>query len=145
MFKANPFSAAGLLAGAIALLAGIIHFSAGPFSSEKTLETRIAEKVVAVKKGVISGVRGHAIITPSSSPAINPDKVIDIAGMTIAVVAVICGLVGGMRRENRWSVSGALCFGAGTLLFHALLFSIAIIFAIVLLIAVIAFFAGSLN
>lgn len=145
MFKANPFSAAGLLFGAIALLAGIIHFSLGPVSSENTFETRIAEKVVAVKKGVISGLKGQPIITPSSSPVINPDKAIDIAGIGIAIVAIICGFIGGMRRENRWGVSGALFFGASTLLFHAVLFSIGIIFGILLLISAIAFLTGSLN
>ncbi len=145
MFKANPFSAAGLLFGAIALLAGIIHFSLGSVSFEKTFETRVAEKVVAVKKGVISGLKGQQIIASSSVPKINPDKAIDIPGMGIAIVAIICGFVGGMRRENRWGISGALFFGVGTLLFHTVLFSIGIIFGILLLVAVITFLTGSLN
>ncbi|EPY5345329.1 hypothetical protein ACXDSS_004505 [Klebsiella quasipneumoniae] len=145
MFKTNPFSTVGLLFGAIALLAGIIHFSTGPVSTEKTIETRVAEKVVAVKKGVISGLKGLQIVIPSSPPVINSDKVIDIAGISIAIVAIICGFVGGMRRENRWGVSGALFFGASTLLFHAVLFSIGIIFGILLLILAIAFLTGSLS
>ncbi len=145
MFKTNPFSTVGLLFGAIAILVGIIHFSLGPVSAEKTLETWVAEKVVAVKKGVISGLKGQQTVTPSSPPVINPDKVIDIAGMGIAIVAIICGFVGGMRKENRWGVSGALFFGVSTLIFHAVLFSIGIIFGILLLITVIAFLTGCLN
>lgn len=145
MFKENPFSAAGLLFGAIALLAGIIHFSLGPVSSEKALETRIAEKMVAVKKGIISGLKGQPIITPPSYPLMNTDKAIDTAGMCIAIVAIICGFVGGLRKENRWGVSGALFFGVSTLIFHAVLFSIGIIFGILLLVTVIAFLTGSLN
>jgi hypothetical protein len=145
MFKENLFSALGLFFGGIALLAGILHFSLGPVSSEKTLETKVSEKVFAVKKGVIAGLKGQPIITTSSAPVINPDKAIDIAGIGIAIVAIICGFIGGMRRENSWGVSGALFFGAGTLLFHAVLFSIGIIFGILLLIAVIAFLTGCLS
>lgn len=35
--------------------------------------------------------------------------------------ALLCAFIGGMRKENRWGIRGALVFGGGTLAFHTLL------------------------
>lgn len=56
----NKCSSLGMLFGAIALILGIFHFSFGPFSAPPFgLESVVAEKVSAVKKGILAGLKGE--------------------------------------------------------------------------------------
>lgn len=44
--------------GAIALILGIFHFNYGPFSAPPLmLESAVAEKVSAIKNGIIAGMK----------------------------------------------------------------------------------------
>ncbi len=70
------------------------------------------------------------------------DKTLDNSGIALAVIALVCAFIGGMRKENRWGIRGTLIFGVSTLAFHALLFGIGIICAIILLILVFSFLSG---
>lgn len=140
----NKCSSLGMLFGAIALIMGIFHFSFGPFSAPSpTLESVVAEKVSAVKKGIIAGLKGEKpAAAPAEFRAVDTDKILDNSGIALAVIALICAFIGGMRKENRWSVSGALIFGGGTLAFHALLFGIGLVLGVILLILIFSFLTG---
>ena len=132
-----------MLFGAIALLLGIIHFSFGPFSApQPRLENVIAEKVSAVKKGIIAGLRGETSSVVEEKSPVDIDKVLDNSGITLAIIALVCAFIGGMRKENRWGIRGALIFGAGTLAFHALIFGIGLLCAIILLILIFSMLSG---
>lgn len=140
----NKCSSLGMLFGAIALLLGIFHFSFGPFSApQPRLESLVAEKVSAVKKGIIAGLKGENPPVAKEKRPADIDKILDNSGIALAVIALVCAFIGGMRKENRWGIRGALIFGAGTLAFHALLFGIGIICAIILLILIFSFLSGS--
>lgn len=132
-----------MLLGALALLLSIIHFTTGPFSAPPTLEGYVAEKVSAVKRGVIAGLKGEEPQRATAARGPDIDSVVDNATIVVAVVALLCALVGGMRKENRFSVSGALLFGGGTLAFHAVLFGIAVVCAILLLLIILSLLGGS--
>ena len=57
----NKFSSVGMLLGVIALLLSLVQFTFGPFSTKSTaLEIVVAEKVSAVKKGIIAGIKGDS-------------------------------------------------------------------------------------
>ncbi|MGK9174524.1 hypothetical protein KXR87_15045 [Yokenella regensburgei] len=141
----NKFGSLGLFLGVIALLMGLIHSSMGPFSSPvPTVEKVIAEKITAVKKGIVAGLKGEEpqTYTVVNKPA-DIDKIVDNTGLVMAVMALLCAFIAGIRKENRWGIYGALCFGGGTLAFHALLFGIGVVFTILLILAIIAFFTGT--
>ncbi|EOF4702939.1 MAG: hypothetical protein P0Y63_23915 [Klebsiella huaxiensis] len=139
----NKCSSLGMLFGAIALILGIFHFSVGPFSAPPpTLEGVIAEKVSSVKKGIIAGLKGEKPQIIAEKKAVDIDKILDNAGILLAVIALVCAFIGGMRKENGWSISGALIFGGGTLAFHALLFGIGLVCGIILLILIFSFLGG---
>jgi len=145
MVMQNKFGSLGLLLGAVALLMGLIHYSMGPFSAPApSIEKVIAEKIIAVKKGIVAGLKGEEPQTNATAnkPA-DIDKIIDNTGIVLAVVALFCAFIAGMRKEHRWGVYGALCFGGGTLAFHALLFGIGVVLTILLILAVISFFTGT--
>lgn len=139
----NKCSSLGMLFGAIALILGIFHFSFGPFASPSPrLESVIAEQVSAVKKGIIAGLKGETPSVAAQKNTVDIDKILDNSGIALAVIALVCAFIGGMRKENRWGIRGALIFGVSTLAFHALLFGIGIICAIILLILVFSFLSG---
>ena len=144
MVMQNKFGSLGLLLGGIALLMGLIHYSMGPFSAPApTMEKVIAEKIIAVKKGIIAGLKGEepqAAVVASRS--VDIDNVIDNSGIALAVVALLCAFIAGMRKENRWGVCGALCFGGGTLAFPALLVGLGVGLPTRLILSVLSFFTG---
>ncbi len=115
----NKISSLGMLFGAIALMMGIIHFSFGPFSAPPpTLESIVADKTAEIKRGLLAGIKGEKITTVEKKEDVDVDKILDQSGIALAIAALLCAFVGGMRKENRWGIRGALVFGGGTLAFH---------------------------
>ena len=111
----NKISSLGMLFGAIALMMGIIHFSFGPFSAPPP-----------------TGIKGEKITTVEKKEDVDVDKILNQSGIALAIAALLCAFIGGMRKENRWGIRGALVFGGGTLAFHTLLFGIGIVCSILL-------------
>lgn len=141
----NKFSSLGMLLGAIALILGLVHFSFGPFSSPPpTLGTVVAEQVAAVKKGIIAGLKGQQPTAETEQHRVDIDSVVRNGGIILAIVALGLAFIGGMRKENRWGIGGALVFAGGTLIFHVMLFGMALVCAIILLILIFSFLNGSL-
>lgn len=134
-----------MLMGALALVIGIFHYTLGPVSAPTvSLERAVAEHVSAIKKGVIAGLKGQNPSEAEGTHRVNIDKVIDNTGIGLAVLALVFAFVGGMCKENSWSIRGAIVFGGGTLAFHAILFGIAVVFAILVLMLILSWLSGTL-
>ena len=134
----NKISSLGMLFGAIALMMGIIHFSFGPFSAPPpTFESIVADKTAEIKRGLLAG-----ITTGEKKEDVDVDKILDQSGIALAIAALLCAFIGGMRKENRWGIRGALVFGGGTLAFHTLLFGIGIVCSILLIFLIFSFLTG---
>ena len=115
----NKFSSVGMLLGVIALLVSLVQFTFGPFSTKSTaLEIVVAEKVSAVKKGIIAGIKGEQPTVEAKKKTVDIDSILINSGVILSVVALGLAFTGGMRKENRWGVSGALFFSGATLAFH---------------------------
>lgn len=140
----NKSSSLGMLFGGIALIISLFHFTFGPFNPpQHSLESVVAEHVSAVKKGIIAGLKGETPPVIGEKNTINSDKIVDNIAITLAIVALVCAFIGGMRKENPWSIRGALIFGGGTLAFYAFLVGITIIFAILLLMMICSLLIGA--
>ncbi|EFD8821074.1 hypothetical protein HVW79_00100 [Escherichia coli] len=133
----NKISSLGMLFGAIALMMGIIHFSFGPFSAPPpTLESIVADKTAEIKRGLLAGIKGEKITTVERKEDVDVDKILDQSGIALAIAALLCAFIGGMRKENRWGIRG------GTLAFHTLLFGIGIVCSILLIFLIFSFLTG---
>ncbi|EPA2283124.1 protein YidI [Escherichia coli] len=133
----NKISSLGMLFGAIALMMGIIHFSFGPFSAPPpTLESIVADKTAEIKRGLLAGIKGEKITTVEKKEDVDVDKILDQSGIALAIAALLCAFIGGMRKENRWGIRG------GTLAFHTLLFGIGIVCSILLIFLIFSFLTG---
>lgn len=120
--------------GAIALIMGIFHATLGPINAPAPLESVVAEKVSAVKKGILAGLKGeHPAPKPKKERPVNIDRVLDNTGIGLALAALLCAFIAGVRRERRWIVGAALACGGATLAFHTVLFGIGVICAILFL------------
>lgn len=134
----NLFSLSGVFFGVIALMMGVIHYSVGPLSSpEPTIEHRIQNKISAVRQGIIAGLKGEKSEANSEiKRSVDVDRVLDNIGRTLAIAALLCAFIGGMRKENRWGIMGALFFGGATLTYHVALFSLSLIPGIILILII---------
>ncbi|WP_312980665.1 hypothetical protein [Atlantibacter sp.] len=141
--KQNRWSSTGTILGAIALILGIFHFSVGPFHPAPTLEGVVAREVSAIKKGIIAGLKGEEVSEPVHHQRLDVDKILDNAGTALAIVALICAFIGGLRKENHWGISGALFFGGATLAFHVLIFGIGLVCGIILLLLIFSWLNGT--
>lgn len=143
VLKHNRWSSAGIMLGAIALILGVFHFSLGPFTSPpETLESVVAREVAAVKRGIMTGLMSKEAPEPVLRQRLNPDKILDNVGIGLAVVALVCAFIGGMRKESHFGVSGALVFGGATLGFHMLVFGIGLVCGIILLLMIFSWLTG---
>ncbi|HID3219802.1 TPA: hypothetical protein ACXGFD_000809 [Enterobacter cloacae] len=99
----NKFSSLGMLLGGIALILSIVQFSFGPFSPKPpALEVMVAEKVSAVKQGIIAGLKGERPAARTEKTTVDIDRILLNAGIILAVVALGLSFIGGMCKESRW-------------------------------------------
>lgn len=139
----NKFSSLGMFLGGIALILSIVQFSFGPFSPKPpALEVIVAEKVSAVKQGVIAGLKGERPAARTEKTTVDIDSIILNAGIILAVVALGLSFIGGMCKESRWGISGALLFSGLTLTFHAVLLAFGLIVAVLLLLFILSLVTG---
>lgn len=127
MFKKNGCSWIGVLLGGIALLLVITHFMAGPFAPRPSLESVVATKALNVLKG-------KALAEEVKSAAWDIDRLISAATGLLAAGAVILGMAGWARKEEKRVVSAAVTVGLMTIAFQPAL----AIVGVVILVALIA-------
>ncbi len=135
----NKWSSVGMLLGAIAFMLVAVHFTFGPFQYRPSIEQVVAEQVAAVKKGVLAGLKGENVqsSTPKASK-MDINGLLTITDVVLAAIALLLAAFGGMRKESRWSVYGALFFAGASLTFHAIVASMALVSALVFLLIVLA-------
>ena len=51
----------GIGVGAVALLLALVHFWAGPFSPQPSLEQTVAEKAVSIRDATIAALKGETV------------------------------------------------------------------------------------
>ncbi|WP_103756019.1 protein YidI, partial [Escherichia coli] len=97
---------------AIALMMGIIHFSFGPFSAPPpTFESIVADKTAEIKRGLLAGIKGEKITTVEKKEDVDVDKILNQSGIALAIAALLCAFIGGVRQENSAGVSRGVGFG----------------------------------
>lgn len=126
----------GMLIGALALLISIFHFNFGSYPIKPPLEVRVAEKISSIKNGVLAGLKDKEPPVLIEKHTVFIDNVLNSFGIGLSIGALILAFIGGVRKENSWSVRGALFFGGGALAFHAILFGIGLFLFIIVLITV---------
>ena len=133
-----------MLLGVIALLLSVVQFTLGPFSTKSTaLEVVVAEKVTAVKKGIMAGLKGEQPTVETKKKPVDIDRLLIASGILLSVMALGLAFISGLRKENKWTVSGALFFSGATIALHAALLAFGLIVAVLVLMLVVSIISGS--
>jgi hypothetical protein len=128
----------GIGVGAVALLLGMIHFWAGPFSPQPSLEKTVAQKAVAIKNATIAALKGEEIEDKASGKRIDLDQGIRIATNVMGSLAIIFGVIGFAKSESLRVAGGAAVLGGLALAFQFAILALGAIVLAILIAAVIS-------
>ncbi|ATM77142.1 hypothetical protein CRN79_15425 [Serratia fonticola] len=142
MLRQNIFGWSGIALGGLALLLAMVHFYAGPFAPQQTLESLVAGKAVAIKESLLASLAGHQIPEKVSQPQYDVDRILKIVTAVLAVGAVVLGAIAGACKENPRAVSAAVMLGIGTLAFQIAMFAFGVVMAIFLVLLVLSLIFG---
>lgn len=121
----------GIFLGAAALLLALVHFYAGPFAPQPTLETSVAETAVAIRDATLAALKGEEPPEKSRRPQMDLDEVTRVVTAVLGGLAVILGVVGFARGEKTRVAVSAGVLGGFALAFQFLVIALAlIVFAI---------------
>ncbi len=131
--KTIRVSLGGMLLGAAALLLAVVHFWAGPFSPQPSLERTVAETAVAIRDATVAAMRGEEIEDQRVSAKYDLDKKLEILAAVLGGCAIIAGVVAFAMGEPTRAAAGAAILGAGAIAFK---FAVIALGAVVLAILV---------
>jgi len=105
----------GLVLGGAALVSAAVHQAAGPFTTPPPIEQVIAEKAKSAWQQALEALRGEGESSrprpPPAKPAVDVDRVLEGAGAGLGALAIVLGLAGFARYEDRRSCAAAAILG----------------------------------
>ena len=122
----------GVAVGAIALILALVHFWAGPFSPQPTLETVIADKVSSIRESTINALKGEEY-RETITKKWNADSGIELSVAIMGGLAIILGLIAYIQKAPKRLAGGAAILGAGAIGFQMFTFYIGILLIILLI------------
>ena len=131
----STFSFTGMGLGSVALLLALVHFWAGPFSPQPTLEQTVAEKAVAIKKATVSILQGKETLPQQTRSTMDIDQIVGVTTVVLGGLAIILGVFGYAKQEPMRVAAGAAVLGGGAIAFK---FTVVALGAIILAILVFA-------
>lgn len=137
MSETKPiFSYIGLSFGAIALMLALVHFWAGPFSPQPSLEQTVAEKSVTIKKITLSLLKEKPIVEPEKKSTMDIDSIASLATAVLGGLAIILGVFGYAQKESIRVAGGAAVLGGIAIAFQVATIAIGAIVVAILVAAV---------
>jgi hypothetical protein len=128
----------GIAFGAVALLLAIVHFWAGPFSPQPTLEQTVAEKAVSIKEATIAALKGEEPTAPAKQSKLDMDNMASLATAVLGGLALILGVVGYATKEPLRVAGGAAVLGGLAIAFQFAVLALGAIVLAVLIAALLA-------
>jgi hypothetical protein len=136
--KSSTIGFVGIAVGAVALLVAVIHFWAGPFSPQPSLEKTVAEKAVAIKNATVAALKGKEIAEEPTVRKIDLDQGVRIATSVLGAVAIILGVVSFAKREPLRVGGGAAVLGGAAVAFQFAVIALGAIVVAILIGAVLS-------
>ncbi len=130
-------SLGGIAVGGIALLIAVVHFWAGPFAPQKSIERTVAETAVAIRDATVSALKGEEIQDRAPERSFDLDKTLMLSASVLGGIAVILGVVGFATGEPARAAGGAAILGAGAIAFQFAVVALGAIILAILIAAVI--------
>jgi polyferredoxin len=127
----------GIGFGAIALLLAVVHFWAGSFSPQPSIEEVITNKAISIKESAFARLKGKDI-TVNSQPTqtFDADQLIRLAIAILGSIALIFAVIAFAINELPKVAVGAAILGAGALAFQFAIMALAAIVFVFLIAAI---------
>lgn len=120
------------------MLLAIVHFWAGPFSPQPSLEKTVAEKAVAIKDATIAALKGEKLEEEVPPAQIDLDRGLHIATAVMGALAIILGVLGYATNESLRVAGGAALLGGIAMAFQFAVMALGAIIMAILIVAVIS-------
>lgn len=137
--KKPTISFIGIGVGAIALMLALVHFWAGPFSPQLTLEQVVAEKAVSIRDATVAALKGETAKYPQEAAAkYDLDQMASITTAVLGGLAVILGVLGIALKEPVRVAGGAAMLGVGAIAFQFAALALGVLVVVILVSAVLS-------
>lgn len=127
----------GIALGAAALILALVHFYAGPFSPQPTLEDVVAEKAVAIKRATVAALKGENPPAREDARRLDADRLAHGAVAVMGGIAVVLAVIGFARKEAPRVAGGAVCLGVAAIAFQFLTVALGVIVLAILIASVV--------
>jgi len=119
----------GITFGSVALLLALVHFWAGPFAPQPTVESFVAEKAASIRNATIDALKGNKPAEKKLAVDWDLDKGIAVVIALLGGIAIILAVIGFAKKESTRVAGGAAVLG-----FSAIAFQFIAMFAMALLV-----------
>ena len=127
----------GIGIGAAALLLALVHFYAGPFAPQPSLEQTVAEKAVAIRDATVAALSGEEYEDASQQARqFDADRVASVATAVLGGLAVILAVVAVALGEPYRVAGGAVFLGVAALAFQFFALALGVLVLAILIAAV---------
>ena len=135
------FGFIGIAVGGMALLLALVHFWAGPFSPQPTLETTVAKKAKSIKDATIKALKGQEY-RETYKANWDADKITDVSTAILGGLAFIISILAFAKQEPMRVATGGAALGVSAIAFQFIAMY-AMTLLVVLLIAAVLLGLGS--
>ena len=132
--KKSTISFIGIGTGALALMLALVHFWAGPFSPQPTLEQVVAEKAISIRNATVAALKGKEVTYPEKvkTAAYDLDRAASIATAVLGGLAVILGVIGFSVKEPSRVAGGAAVLGVSAIVFQFAALALGVLVLVIL-------------
>lgn len=127
---------AGILLGGIALLLALVHFWAGPFSPQPSLETFVGEKAASIRQATIDALQGKEVAEVKPARKWDSDRLTQLAVAVLGGLAFILAILSFISHESRRVAGGAAILGVSAITFQFVAMYIMAFLVVMLIVAV---------
>ncbi|WP_156826406.1 hypothetical protein [Marinobacterium rhizophilum] len=138
--KTSKYGSFGIILGSVALLMALMHFWAGPFSPQPTLETIVAEKAASIRTAALDALKGKKPVQDYKSPQWDTDKIMEVVTALLGGLAFILGITGYAKKEPSRIAGGAAVLGISAISFQFLAMYAMALLVVILIAAVLSSF-----
>lgn len=136
MATKNTLGIIGTSFGLLALAITLIHFWAGPFDTQPSLEEVVADKAVGIKNRVLSKITGDKSVKVAPSREYSIGDIIDVGTIVCSFLAIMLSVISFIKREDKRASGSAAILGVGAIGFQLFTVVLGTIVVVVLVVAV---------
>ena len=139
----SKFGFIGIGVGAIALLLALVHFWAGPFSPQPTIETVVSQKAASIRNAALDALKGKEPVNETFTSKWDSDKITQVVSAILGGLAFIFAVLSLAFKEPIRVAGGAAALGVSAIAFQFIaMYAMALLVVILIAAAISSLGAG---